>query len=479
MAKMARTYDVPVAKVDVSTETGGNLAREHGVSSTPTLILFRNEPSVKVKYPKLAPRDWDSMIAWVGYRVEGEAHDSPEPTEEGVQDWAPLAKLKVVGLLGGESGSDSTFEQLIDAIGFMLNPSNPGADVPVGLTSLPSSEMDKLGISCQRLPCIALLRDFEFEAQNVFVFEEEKEKANLKLATRVKSFMTWFEPKKLPTLIPASDETESLFLKDNAKHGNALAVYFGNDESAKKEVQKLAAEFSPRIKTLTWVHAAQTEFGEELGKMVGVQPTGFPEFVVWEFGKAEDDDRVFKLTKQAGVGHLNEDVGKKVRSFIESWQAGGLTVEKDPVIAVNSMSFEKFVYDKSKDVLVEFYAPWCGHCKALAPEYKQVAQHYEGDHGIAIVKMDADAYEHPSAKIKTLPTLIIYPASDKKSPITLKFEGGRDKRSIIDLVEKHRTTSPTGTATCAAGDASCNAGNAAKAEVDEDDDDDDVPHKEF
>lgn len=37
-------------------------------------------------------------------------------------------------------------------------------------------------------------------------------------------------------------------------------------------------------------------------------------------------------------------------------------------------NFESLVNDDSKDVLIEFYAPWCGHCKSLEPKYKELGE---------------------------------------------------------------------------------------------------------
>lgn len=41
-------------------------------------------------------------------------------------------------------------------------------------------------------------------------------------------------------------------------------------------------------------------------------------------------------------------------------------------------NFDEIVNDDSKDVLVEFYAPWCGHCKSLAPKYEELGEKVRG-----------------------------------------------------------------------------------------------------
>jgi len=107
------------------------------------------------------------------------------------------------------------------------------------------------------------------------------------------------------------------------------------------------------------------------------------------------------------------------------------------VVPLIGKTFEEVVYDSTKDVLVEFYAPWCGHCKQFAPEYEKLAEiverHYK-NRNLMIAKMDATENDSP-VEISGFPTIYIFPAGKDTKPI--QYEGDRDIDDLLDFIEEY------------------------------------------
>lgn len=109
----------------------------------------------------------------------------------------------------------------------------------------------------------------------------------------------------------------------------------------------------------------------------------------------------------------------------------------EPVKVAVAKNFDEIVTNNGKDTLIEFYAPWCGHCKKLAPAYEELAEKLI-DEEVSIVKMDATANDVPAPyEVRGFPTLFWAPKDSKDTP--LKYDGGREADDFLKYIAKHAT----------------------------------------
>lgn len=137
--------------------------------------------------------------------------------------------------------------------------------------------------------------------------------------------------------------------------------------------------------------------------------------------------------------------GKSLERFLDDYFAGQLKryiksepipeKNKGPVKVVVAESFEEIVNAPDKDVLIEFYAPWCGHCKNLEPKYRELAEQLYDDPNIVITKMDASANDVPEGyDVQGFPTIYFSQAGKKDQPKL--YEGAREVKDFVNFLKK-------------------------------------------
>ena len=106
-----------------------------------------------------------------------------------------------------------------------------------------------------------------------------------------------------------------------------------------------------------------------------------------------------------------------------------------PVTVLVGKNFDDIVTNRgSKDVLVEFYAPWCGHCKKLAPIWDELGEKYKDNENIIIAKMDSTANEVDSVQISGFPTLKFFPGN---GGAMMDYDGARELDALVSFLEKN------------------------------------------
>ncbi|VEL22718.1 unnamed protein product, partial [Protopolystoma xenopodis] len=141
---------------------------------------------------------------------------------------------------------------------------------------------------------------------------------------------------------------------------------------------------------------------------------------------------------------MNQDF----RSFLKAYHEESLipymksepipTENPEAVKKVVAKTFDDIVNDPTKDVLIEFYADWCGHCKNLKPIYEDLANKMQNEPGIVIAAMEATKNDVPKPyEVLGFPTIYFSKRGSKHTPI--KYEKGRELKDFISYLASEAT----------------------------------------
>jgi len=275
--------------------------------------------------------------------------------------------------------------------------------------------------------------------------QDVKTKYNVPANTIV-VFKTYDEPE---TQIPITTESttdelskqisaSTLYLIETFSNDRAKAIFsgplqihaliFADKEAAsfkalEAELSVVATELKGKL-LFVWVPLSESRVYDYFG----IQTTDVPRFIISDMSVSGQNKKYLyegKMEKAEIATFATDVLGGKLSPTLKSEEPLDEDLE-NPVKVVKGKSFESIVMNNSKDVLLEFYAPWCGHCKSLAPIYDELAEDFEKVETIVIAKMDATANEidHPNVTVKGFPTIYFFPGNAKDKPVA--YSGARD-----------------------------------------------------
>jgi protein disulfide-isomerase A1 len=410
--------DVILAKLDATEQK--EVAGKHEIQGYPTLKWFVDG---KVAMDYSGGRTADDIVRWIKKRTGPATVEVADA--EALEKAQKENKVVVLGFFDKYDAEDKKYAAFEAAA--------QKTDDATFLKTTSKEVAAKLDITGDA-PAFAIGRNYEdFGIEAVpgaghKAFEDDKD-----LGEAIEAFL---KAEKVPAFLEFSQQTSQAIFGSGIPHQvivTAPGEEFKKGSALFKALLGAAKELKGQIIFVT----AKTEsdnakpiidyFGLDKSKTE-------PQIVGFDSGAGKKFLLEGKATADSLTQFGKDVVAGKAKKFFKSAEVPKEPLDKGVAVIVGN-TVETIVKDPTKDVLLEVYAPWCGHCKALAPTYEKLAKRFAKIDSVVIAKMDGTENEHPEVEAQGFPTLIFFPAEKDAKPIP--YDGGRTLGDLTKFIKKH------------------------------------------
>ncbi|KAJ2959631.1 hypothetical protein NQZ79_g4932 [Umbelopsis isabellina] len=388
---------VKLAKVDCTVEQ--DICTGQDVKGYPTIKVFRN--GVPSEYG--GPRQADGIVSYMKKQMLPAVS---KLDAKSYKDFQTTDKLVVIGYI---SSKDKESQEIYEELANQLRD-----DYTFGLVT------DKKAIAAEGYegaPKIVMYK----EKEPSLVYDKEIDSADIASFIRLNA-------------LPTFGDIDGSNFASYADLGLPIAYCFYADKEQAEELDTVLRPIAEKYHgKLSFVKIDGSQFSGHAEQLS--IPTDFPSFGVQKLDdaskypligkKATDVEAVDALA--AAVANGSAQPHLKSAPIPES--------NDEPVKVIVGEQFDEIVLNKDQHVFLEVYAPWCGHCKNLAPIWEELAQHYVDDKNIVIAKLDGTENDLPASaglKIEGFPTLVLY---KKGTNELINYNGARSLEELKEFID--------------------------------------------
>merc|ERR1712226_821009 len=396
-----RNFPCKLAKVDATEQK--ITAGKFDVKGYPTLKFFKSGKPMKYD----GPRDAHGIVMWI------EKHTGPPVLKielpQTVEEMKSRHSIIVFGCFN-EAGIEK-FEKVAEEF----------LDSDVKFLATNTEEVMKT-YECE-LGTIMMLKDFD---DPKLVYEGVNKKEDV---------TKWILEKSVPLVWEFDQNTGAKIFASKIKVHFLYFINEAESAEAKKAIAPLkdvAAVHKDDIIFVTVNAAVASNKG--VLDFFGLGDLDLPTYGIYEMeGNAKYmAEKNTKYDRNAVMAFIKKFLNKELPKSLKSAEISP-DWDKEPVKILVGKNFNDVAMDKSKHVFVEFYAPWCGHCKSLAPIWDDLGKKFEDNKDIVIAKMDSTANEVADVAISGFPTLKLF---KKDTNEILEYSGARELDNLVKFIEE-------------------------------------------
>lgn len=407
-ATTLKAEGIKLAKIDCTDGDAQSVCQEYGVQGYPTLKIFRAsaEPA-----DYNGPRKADGIVSYMRKQNLPAVSDITADTHD---DFITSDEVVVVAYGDAKHPIPAAFDEFANSA---------RDDYLFGKFD---GKLPELPVKVSA-PAIVLFKKFD---EGHSVFPGDVAKADFAEIGR------FVQAESLPLV----DEIGPENFQKYQKTGVPLGFFFVDPEDVKgreallKEAESLLKEHRGVI-NFVWIDGAKFA---EYGKAMGIKEA--PGFVIQDL----QAQAKYLLPEPLNIRSLSK--------FVRAVSSGEIkpTIKSEPIPESQDKPVYKLVTDdwenvfgdEDKDVFVEFYAPWCGHCQRLAPVWDTLGEKYANTN-VVIAQMDSTENDMPEAApfaVEGFPTIKFRAAGQTEF---IDYDGDRSLESLVEFVEKNSKSAPS------------------------------------